>query len=263
MSTIRAGLTYGIRRKSRRIDRAIVKRLHASLDPASRRGGGQVGPLDPVTTRPLYEHEIDLLRQVETGRTRYGGHLGVGRVRTGSIANNLVEERRLQKLKDDGFITFSLHGEVMQPLSGPYVDLTARGREALAAFHGEMSTWRTRAAESRKKSEALTEQLRREALTEQLRREARSRRAPNRAGMSWKALAADYKKRAAAARKGGSFVEIDRTHGTALVHLSEGDERFYDDWQYDEFIDGMKKDAGKLLDYISIEDFIVASSVNW
>lgn len=76
-------------------------------------------------------------------------------------------------------------------------------------------------------------------------------------------MADDYKRSAASARKAGGSVRIDRTYGTVEVRMPNGEERFFDDWQADEFLTEMKRNAGGMLNYISLEGFILASTRDW
>lgn len=80
---------------------------------------------------------------------------------------------------------------------------------------------------------------------------------------TWKQIAADYKRRAAAARKAGGQVKI-YPDGSILVHpTKDSDEYFYQDWQADEFRDEITRENRELLDHISFEDLVLAQSQNW
>jgi len=76
-------------------------------------------------------------------------------------------------------------------------------------------------------------------------------------------LAKQYKARARAERKGGGSIRIDTRVPEVLIVRSTGEERYFQDWQADELIAEMKRAAGKMLDYMSLEDFILAASQSW
>ena len=82
-------------------------------------------------------------------------------------------------------------------------------------------------------------------------------------GLSWEEIAADYKRRALAARKVGGKVKI-YPDGSILVVPTEGsDEYFYQDWQADEFREGIEYKNPELLKYVSFEDLVLAQSQDW
>jgi hypothetical protein len=82
-------------------------------------------------------------------------------------------------------------------------------------------------------------------------------------GSSWEAVAADYKRRAKAAREAGGKVKI-YPDGSILVVPTEGsDEYFYQDWQADEFREGIEYRNSDLLQHVSFEDLVLAQSQDW
>ena len=84
------------------------------------------------------------------------------------------------------------------------------------------------------------------------------------AGPSWKELAADYKRRAQAAREAGGRIKI-YPYGAISILPVEGaeSEYYYEDWQYDELIDRTKREYKEMLKYISLEDLLLAQSQEW
>ena len=80
---------------------------------------------------------------------------------------------------------------------------------------------------------------------------------------SWEAIAKDYKRRAKAAREAGGKVKI-YPDGSILVVPTEGsDEYFYQDWQADEFREGIEYKYPELLMHLSFEDLVLATSQEW
>ena len=69
------------------------------------------------------------------------------------------------------------------------------------------------------------------------------------------------KNTAAAARKEGMYVRIDRTYGTVLVHLDEDDERFYEDWRADELLAEYAPTAEEY--DLPVADVILAAAQSW
>ena len=86
---------------------------------------------------------------------------------------------------------------------------------------------------------------------------------PKPTGPSWKQIAEDYKRRAKAAKAAGGRVK--RTpDGSILVVPTEGsDEYFFQDWEADKLIEETKLREKEVLEYISLEDLLLAQSQNW
>ena len=80
---------------------------------------------------------------------------------------------------------------------------------------------------------------------------------------TWKQMAADYKRRAAAAKREGGKV-VRYPHGDLLILPVEGaSEYYYSDWQADELLEKTKRENAELLEHMSIEDLLLAQSQGW
>ena len=80
---------------------------------------------------------------------------------------------------------------------------------------------------------------------------------------TWKQIAEDYKRTAKAAKAEGGKVKIYPYGAISILPVAGADEYYYEDWQADDLIDRTKRENGKVLDYISIEDLLLAQSQHW
>ena len=80
---------------------------------------------------------------------------------------------------------------------------------------------------------------------------------------SWEAIAVDYKRRAKAAREAGGKVKHYPDGSILVVPTAGSDEYFYQDWQADEFREGIEYKNPELLQYLSFEDLVLAQSQDW
>jgi len=80
---------------------------------------------------------------------------------------------------------------------------------------------------------------------------------------SWEEIAADYKRRAKAARDAGGKVKIYPDGSILVVPTAGSDEYFYQDWQADELRQDIERRNREVLDHVRFEDLVLAQSQDW
>lgn len=135
---------------------------------------------------------------------------------------------------------------------------TPLGAEYLDSIRQTQQTGRAHA--TKKRSARLDREIA-EVLAKKVRRGTSH---ATKSGPSWKQIAADYKRRAQAAREAGGHVKI-YPYGAISILPVEGAESdyYYEDWQYDELMDRTKRENKELLKHISLEDLLLAQSQEW
>lgn len=94
-------------------------------------------------------------------------------------------------------------------------------------------------------------------------RSGRAAHATKSKGLSWEELAADYKRRAKAAREAGGKVKIYPDGSILVVPTADADEYFFQDWQSDELREDIEKRNREVLEHIRFEDLLLAQAQNW
>ncbi|HSX22545.1 MAG TPA: hypothetical protein VLE97_07215 [Gaiellaceae bacterium] len=80
---------------------------------------------------------------------------------------------------------------------------------------------------------------------------------------SWEEIAKDYKRRAKAAREAGGRVKTYPDGSIVVQPTKDADEFFFQDWQADEFREGIEYKNPELLQHVSFEDLVLAQSQEW
>lgn len=116
---------------------------------------------------------------------------------------------------------------------------------------------------TRKKSPAELDREIAQVLAKKSQRGRSAHATRSKAAPSWEEIAADYKRRAKAAREAGGKVKIYPDGSILVVPTAGSDEYFYQDWQADEFREGIEYKNPELLQYASFDDIVLAQAQDW
>ena len=145
------------------------------------------------------------------------------------------------------------------PLGSEYLDSIKAAPRTQSRQHATMkrsTTKKSRARLDREIAEALTR-------AKPARKASASAHATKGKGPSWEELAADYKRRAKAAREAGGKVKIYPDGSILVVPTADADEYFFQDWQSDELREDIEKRNREVLEHVRFEDLLLAQSQNW